>query len=267
MIGAHGNSKSAALDTLPRGLGIRDKLLIFTLTIAFAIIFGLASTAFFLTAEALRKVRLDGFRSLRQSLSEVITRFLADHRRNIATQAESQTFRYAAAEICAGYKNLVNDLQDSGLRVDAQLIEKLREQLRGGYRQSFRNDPGTGSTAVPGIETIDQLSWEGVLVQYVYLLKNPAPVEAKDQNNLSTEIAANPNLDPDIRAAFVKTMFAEVMDRYHPAIQAVVRRNGYHDLLLIDNAGNVVYTYNKRWDLGTNVFRGWQATGALKKAY
>jgi signal transduction histidine kinase/HAMP domain-containing protein len=267
MIGTGEKTKSETLDILPRGLGIRDKLLVFTLSIAFAIIFGLASTAFFLTAEALRKVRLDGFRSLRQSLSEVITRFLADHRRNIATQAESQTFRYAAAEICAGYKNLVNDLQDSGLRVDAQLIEKLREQLRVGYRQSFRNDPGTGSTAVPGIETIDQLSWEGVLVQYVYLLKNPAPVEAKDQNNLSTEIAANPNLDPDIRAAFVKTMFAEVMDRYHPAIQAVVRRNGYHDLLLIDNAGNVVYTYNKRWDFGTNVFRGWQATSTLKKVY
>ena len=268
MIGARGNSKSAALDTLPRGLGIRDKLLIFTLTIAFAIIFGLASTAFFLTAEALRKVRLDGFRSLRQSLSEVITRFLGDHRRDIATQAESQTFRYAAAELCAGYKNLVSDLQDAGLEVNAQFIEKLREQLRDGYRRSFRPDGKTGKTTpVPGIEAIDQLSWEGVLVQYVYLLKNPSPISAKEENNLSTEIATNPDLEPGIRTAFVKTMFAEVMDRYHPAIQAVVRRNGYSDLLLVDNAGNVVYTYHKRWDLGTNVFRGWQATGALKKAY
>jgi signal transduction histidine kinase/HAMP domain-containing protein len=267
MIGAHGNSKSEALDTLPRGLGIRDKLLVFTLLIAFAIIFGLASTAFFLTAEALRKVRLDGFRSLRQSLSEVITRFLADHRRDIATQAESQTFRYAAAELSAGYKNLVNDLRDAGLDVDARLIESLREQLREGYRRSFRTESGTGTAAIPGIEAIDQLSWEGVLVQYVYLLENPSPISAKDENNLSTEIATNPNLEPSIRAAFVKTMFAEVMDRYHPAIQGVVRRNDYSDLLLIDNAGNVVYTYHKRWDLGTNVFRGWQATGALKKAY
>ncbi|MEY2608957.1 MAG: two-component system, chemotaxis family, sensor kinase CheA [Verrucomicrobiota bacterium] len=268
MIGARGNSKSAALDTLPRGLGIRDKLLIFTLTIAFAIIFGLASTAFFLTAEALRKVRLDGFRSLRQSLSEVITRFLGDHRRDIATQAESQTFRYAAAELCAGYKNLVSDLQDAGLEVNAQFIENLREQLRDGYRRSFRADWKTvKTTPVPGIEAIDQLSWEGVLVQYVYLLKNPSPISAKEENNLSTEIAINPDLEPGIRTAFVKTMFAEVMDRYHPAIQAVVRRNGYSDLLLVDNAGNVVYTYHKRWDLGTNVFRGWQATGALKKAY
>jgi two-component system, chemotaxis family, sensor kinase CheA len=268
MIGAHGNSKSAALDTLPRGLGIRDKLLIFTLTIAFAIIFGLASTAFFLTAEALRKVRLDGFRSLRQSLSEVITRFLADHRRDIATQAENQTFRYAAAELCAGYRNLVSDLQDAGLEVNAQLIEKLRAQLRDGYRRSFRPELQTRETTpVPGIEALDQLSWEGVLVQYVYLLKNPAPISAKEENNLSTDIAINPDLEPGVRAAFVKTMFAEVMDRYHPAIQAVVRRNDYSDLLLIDNAGNVVYTYHKRWDLGTNVFRGWQATGALKKAY
>jgi len=268
MIGAHGNSKSGTLGTLARGLGIRDKLLVFTLTIAFAIIFGLASTAFFLTAEALRKVRLDGFRSLRQSLSEVITRFLADHRRDIATQAESQTFRYAAAELSAGYKNLVSDLQDAGLEINAQFIENLREQLRDGYRRSFRPDSGTApATPVPGIEAIDQLSWEGVLVQYIYLLQNPSPISAKEENNLSTEIATNPNLEPNIRAAFVKTMFAEVMDRYHPAIQAVVRRNEYSDLLLIDNAGNVMYTYHKRWDLGTNVFHGWQATGALKKAY
>jgi signal transduction histidine kinase/HAMP domain-containing protein len=268
MFGARGNTKSEGLEVLPRGLGIQDKLLVFTVAIAFAIIFGLASTAFFLTAEALRKARLDGFRSLRQSLSEVITRFLADHRRNIATQAESQTFRYAAAELCAGYKNLVSDLQDAGLQVDAQFIEKLRGELREGYQRAFRTDSAKGTAAVvPGIETIDQLTWEGVLVQYVYLLKNPAPLSAKEENNLSAEIAANQNLDPGIRAAFAKTMFAEVMDRYHPAIQAVVRRNGYSDLLLIDNAGNVVYTYSKRWDFGTNVFHGWQVDETLKKAY
>jgi signal transduction histidine kinase/HAMP domain-containing protein len=267
-IGAEGNSKSEALGTLPRGLGIRDKLLVFTLLIAFAIIFGLASTAFFLTTEALRKVRLDGFRSLRQSLSEVITRFFADHRRNIASQAESQTFRYAAAELVAGYKNLIADLQDAGLQVNARFIENLREQLREGYRRSFRADSGGSASAdVPGIESIDQLSPEGVIVQYVYILKNPSPISTKEENNLSTEIATNPDLEPSIRAAFVKTMFAEVMDRYHPAVQAVVRRNDYSDLLLIDNAGNVVYTYHKRWDFGTNVFRGWQANGALQKAY
>ena len=268
MTGARENARSETLDILPRGLGIRDKLLVFTLLIAFAIIFGLASTAYFLTTDALRKVRLDGFSSLRQSLSEVITRFLADHRRDIATQAESQTFRYAAAELSAGYKSLVSDLQDAGLQVDAQLIENLREHLREGYRRSFRTDSEAGNTSpIPGIEAIDQLSWEGVLVQYVYLLRNPAPVTAKEENNLSIEVGTNPNLDPGIRSAFVKTMFAEVMDRYHPAIQAVVRRNDYSDLLLIDNAGNVVYTYHKRWDLGTNVFRGWQTTGSLKKVY
>src|ERR1700737_5412107 len=102
MIGTGEKTKSETLDILPRGLGIRDKLLVFTLSIAFAIIFGLASTAFFLTAEALRKVRLDGFRSLRQSLSEVIPRFLADQRRDIATQAESKTFRTPPPKIWHG---------------------------------------------------------------------------------------------------------------------------------------------------------------------
>ena len=94
----------------PRGYSIRDKLLLFTLTLLSIAILGLSSAAFFLSSSALRRARLDGFRSLRESFSEVISRFFADHRRGIATQAESQTFRYAASELSAGYQELIDDL-------------------------------------------------------------------------------------------------------------------------------------------------------------
>ena len=55
-----------------RGLTIRSKLLLFTTGIGFLILAALAITAFFLSAIALRKARLDGFQSLRTSLSQVI---------------------------------------------------------------------------------------------------------------------------------------------------------------------------------------------------
>ena len=51
----------------PRGLSIRDKLLLFTLALLSIAILGLSSAAFFLSSGALRRARLDGFRSLRES--------------------------------------------------------------------------------------------------------------------------------------------------------------------------------------------------------
>ncbi len=37
--------------------------------------------------------------------------------------------------------------------------------------------------------------------------------------------------------------------------------------MLIDDLGNVVYTYEKSWDFGTNVFKGWRSRSELKKVF
>jgi hypothetical protein len=132
----------------PRGFSIRDKLLLFTLALLSIAILGLSSAAFFLSSAALRRARLDGFRSLRESFSEVISRFFADHRRGIATQAESQTFRYAATELSAGYQELIDDLEDAGLPVDDALITSLlRVHVRAGY---FQRRFGSNNGFEPG---------------------------------------------------------------------------------------------------------------------
>ena len=77
------------------------------------------------------------------------------------------------------------------------------------------------------------------------------------------DISKNENLPPDFRNAFSKTMFARAMDRYHGLFETVVRRNSYFDLMLIDDLGNVVYTFEKGWDFGTNVFKGWRERSAV----
>src|ERR1700736_492165 len=70
-----------------RGLTIRSKLLLFTTGIGFLILAALAITAFFLSAIALRKARLDGFQSLRTSLSQAINTLFADQRRGVTRPA------------------------------------------------------------------------------------------------------------------------------------------------------------------------------------
>ncbi|SHU59348.1 family 3 adenylate cyclase [Mycobacteroides abscessus subsp. abscessus] len=55
--------------------------------------------------------------------------------------------------------------------------------------------------------------------------------------------------------------------RYDAFFQEIVRLFGYGDALLIDAAGNVVYSAKKRADLGTNVLSGPYQQGNLHEAY
>src|ERR1700756_2329726 len=82
-----------------RGLTIRSKLLLFTTGIGFLILAAVAMMAFFLSAIALRKARLDGFQSLKTSLSQSINTFFEEQRRDVTDQAELQTVRYAVTEL------------------------------------------------------------------------------------------------------------------------------------------------------------------------
>ena len=250
----------------PRGYSIRDKLLLFTLTLLSIAILGLSSAAFFLSSSALRRARLDGFRSLRESFSEVISRFFADHRRGIATQAESQTFRYAASELSAGYQELIDDLEDAGLAVDEPLIATLRDRLRLAYEKYFAPMSAL-DISKNVVSRIADLSREGVIVQYVYILGNPAGSGAEVQDQPVKENDGTDSLTSKVRNAFSKTTYARAVERYQPSIEAVVGRNRYNDLLFIDNRGNVVYSFGKSWDLGTNVVSGWLSNTNLKKVF
>ncbi len=250
----------------PRGFSIRDKLLLFTLALLSIAILGLSSAAFFLSSAALRRARLDGFRSLRESFSEVISRFFADHRRGIATQAESQTFRYAASELSAGYQELIDDLEDAGLPVDDALISDLRERLRSAYQKYFA-PMSSLDISRRALAQITDLSREGVIVQYVYILNNPARFAVGDANESGGERTDAESLGSKIRNAFSKTSYARAVERYQPSIESVVGRNRYNDLLFIDNRGDVVYSFGKSWDLGTNVLSGWLANTSLKKVF
>ena len=250
----------------PRGRSIRDKLLLFTLALFSIAILGLSLAAFFLSSSALRRARLDGFRSLRGSFSEVISRFFADHRRGIATQAESQTFRYAASELSAGYQELIDDLEDAGLPVDDRLIDSLRDRLRIAYQKYFAPMSAL-DLSKSAVAQIADLSREGVIVQYAYILGNSSGLGAGGGNELAGDNSGADSMASRIRTAFSKTTYARAVERYQPSIEAVVGRNRYNDLLFIDNRGNVIYSFGKSWDLGTNVMSGWLAKTNLKKVF
>ncbi|HEY0791673.1 MAG TPA: HAMP domain-containing protein [Chthoniobacterales bacterium] len=250
-----------------RGLAIRSKLLFFTAATCSLILVALATTAFFLSALALRNARLEGFRSLRRSLTEAIDTSIDNYRRSIATEAEMQTSRYGISELSAGYAHLTDDLAASGFELTPEFLEHIRGDLRLAYQAELWPSLKAAGQGTPNYDGFTDLSKEGLLVQYVYILKNPAPLAHKFLANTTLEIAANTALPMEFRVAFARTMFARAMDRYHESFQSVVQRNRYDDLLLVDDLGNVVYSFRKGWDFGTNLFRGWQSQAHLKSAF
>jgi HAMP domain-containing protein/signal transduction histidine kinase len=262
---AHVNGSDESLAS--RGLTIRSKLLLFTTGIGFLILAALAITAFFLSAVALRKARLDGFQSLRTSLAQAINTYFADQRRDITAQAELQTIRYAVTELSSGYEHLIEDLDAAGFKVDPAFLSQVRQSLRDAYERGPMADLRKLGEHVGSFDEFSDLSPVAAILQYVYILKNPSSPGSKFQENSVLDISKNENLPADFRNAFSKTMFAKAMDRYHGLFETVVRRNSYFDLMLIDDLGNVVYTFEKGWDFGTNVFKGWREGSPLEKVF
>ncbi|HEX6564596.1 MAG TPA: HAMP domain-containing protein, partial [Chthoniobacterales bacterium] len=117
------------------------------------------------------------------------------------------------------------------------------------------------------VSQVADLSREGVIVQYVYILGNVPGSGAEVQAEPVRENDGTDSLASKVRNAFSKTTYARAVERYQPSIEAVVGRNRYNDLLFIDNRGNVVYSFGKSWDLGTNVVSGWLSNTNLKKVF
>src|ERR1700730_3500790 len=250
-----------------RGLTIRSKLLVFTTGIGFLILAALTVTAFFLSAVALRSARLDGFRSLLTSLSQSINTFFTDQRRDITAQSELQTIRYAVTELSSGYEHLIEDLDAAGFKADPAFLDQVRQNLQEAYEKGPMANLRTLGQPVGEFEEFAELSPTAMLLQYVYIVSNPAGAGYKFQNNSVLDIAKNERLSVEFRNAFAKTMFARAMDRYHGLFETIVRRNNYFDLILVDDIGNIVYTFEKSWDFGANVFKGWREQSQLKKVF
>ncbi|MBV9672083.1 MAG: HAMP domain-containing protein, partial [Verrucomicrobia bacterium] len=178
-----------------------------------------------------------------------------------------QTFRYAVTELSFGYQHLFQDLQTAGFHPDPGFLADIKQQLQTEYQSGIMADLQKIKGPFSGFEQFADLSPEGLLLQYVYILKASSETGARLAEHALSEIAANQNLPSSFRIAFIKTGFARAMDRYHNLFESLVRRNNYLDFLLIDDKGNVIYSFDKSWDFGTNVFTGWRSASNLNRVF
>ncbi|HEX4890828.1 MAG TPA: methyl-accepting chemotaxis protein [Alphaproteobacteria bacterium] len=82
-------------------------------------------------------------------------------------------------------------------------------------------------------------------LQKLYIQDNPNPAGHKEDLDYAPDGSA----------------YSGVHAKYHPWFRTFLRKRGYYDIFLFDNAGNIVYSVFKELDFATNVMHGqWKDT-------
>ena len=132
-------------------------------------------------------------------------------------------------------------------------ISLVRKTLLEEYRKNYlpRID-----TSIPGSEPIKNASFylprdpNGLIAQYIFIVKNPYPIGKK---NL---LIKNDEYDCSYMKAHA---------HYHKDFNSLLKNFGLYDIFLIDRNGTIVYTAFKEKDFATNLLTGpYKNTGLAK---
>jgi methyl-accepting chemotaxis protein len=134
--------------------------------------------------------------------------------------------------------------------VSAPPVGVLQESMRNWYAEHYQPlyAERTHGGKAPYADWVTRTSYEGLLLQYFYMLGNPNPVEVMARM--------------DDRAD--ATIYGQQHRRYHASFRELSERYGYHDLMLVDASTlNVIYSVAKGPVFGSSLRDGPFAATAL----
>ena len=115
------------------------------------------------------------------------------------------------------------------------------EQLRAFYQTNLVDRVDAAGFSPPALEEVIPASSAGTYLQYHYIVENPHGPE--DRSEL-------------VEAAVDNSAYGVAHAERHPGLERLRATFGFQDLLLVDTAGNVVYSARKSLDFGTNLIVG-----------
>jgi methyl-accepting chemotaxis protein len=132
-------------------------------------------------------------------------------------------------------------------------LNTARERLKAYYSDQFSAQYAKrNNNQTPKIDgVVDNLSARAVAAQYVYIANNANPLGQKNDLNAATDGSA----------------YSQMHAQFHPFVRQLIENYKIYDFFLVDNDGNIVYTYFKELDYGTNLRNGPWAKTALADAY
>lgn len=197
-----------------------------------------------------------GYDSGRRSLEAALRRQLTSVRtvKTNLLYAEFETIRDVTI-VLAG-----SERATSAMRAFQTAFEELNERtvppewddkLTGFYRDEFLPALARNVEGEPVLEIYQPRLIPTRFLQYHYIANNPEPYERKGRSDVSDD-----------------SSYGLVHDRFHKLFRGVADRFGFQDVMLVDSdTGDVVYTYQKTVEFGTNLIDGPYADSVVGRLY
>ncbi|MBF0446036.1 MAG: cache domain-containing protein, partial [Magnetococcales bacterium] len=193
------------------------------------------------SSQAMMDASFNKLKSMRKVKKSQIEAFFAERKGDMGVLVETvKTLRHEALEKLTAIRSIKHRQIDNYLESIVDDVQLLSEN----------------HMMIDGLSELEA-GWDklGVNVtgelQRMYISENPNPhdkkhlLDASRQNNLYNKAHA----------------------KYHPWLRKVMENGGYADLYLINDAGNVAYSVNKKSDFGTNLKSGQWRNTDLGKVY
>lgn len=149
---------------------------------------------------------------------------------------------------------IASEIETKQISEKLQLASSGREQAIRNYVEGIVQDAqvlASSTSVISGIQEFN-MAWEGMgsgptkKLQKLYIDDNPNKVGEKDK----------------LHDAKDGSFYSSVHAKHHGWFAETVKSKAYYDIFLINNDGDIVYTYFKEADFATNVKSGeWAKTG------
>lgn len=187
----------------------------------------------------------DQLQSIREGKVEEVTAYFENVADSMRVIVQTGEVRSALRELPAAYAALPASLGVS----EQQARDKLLQYYTNDFGTQYaKRNPGKTSTMK---DVLGSLPIEAVAAQYLYIANNPNPLGEKFKLNRSEDGSSYSTQHPAIHS-----MGSRAVEEY-----------GLYDFFLVDMNGNLVYTYFKELDFGTNLISGPWAKSGLGQAY
>lgn len=211
-------------------LSIQSKLILMLLLVAVTSIATVGWVSYSSGEDALRTAALNQLISVRASKKVQIEAFFKTIRNQVSNLADDRMMISALREMTVGFNKFKG----------TEIKPEWDARLQAFYREDFLPKLAKGTGQTPRFEAFFPTTPEARFAQYLYIASNPNPPVERFELNDARD-------GSDYSAAHA---------RYHPIFSKFVQDFRYDNLILIDQAGDVVYTFTKSPLFATNLLDG-----------
>ena len=225
---------------------INFRIIAFFITASVILGFGVAYAVSNSAKKEILQTRMEQMSSIKMSKIQHIEDYFEQMKYILTSKATNSN----TVQLLWNYDEALENLEE--LEVDRDKVKKALTDYYANSYLAHNNYDLVGAPQKKDPNSYLPQSDKGLLLQYLYIAKNPEPYNKKEAHKMDKTF---------------KTEYSELHVQQHPIMQNILKKFGRYDLYLVNTSGDVVYSVLKNTDIGTNLLEGVYANSGLARAY